>query len=161
MDEQVITKEGFSEICTIRDVIVFLDADLAKLYNVNIKVLHQEVKRNIERFSEDFMFQLTKTEYEETISKNVINNKGGRRNLPFAFTRQGVVLLSSILGIAKTAKIHIELMKAFAEMRELIDENIKLKKQYEILKSIIDKDVLLGYEALWSVLERNTDTGKL
>ena len=83
-----------TKIYTIRGVQVMLDSDLAKLYGVEVRVLNQAVKRNQERFPEDFMFQLTKEEYENLRSQIVTSSWGGRRYLPYAFTEQGVAMLS-------------------------------------------------------------------
>ena len=94
MNKLVKTENIKNKIFTLRDQQVMLDSDLAELYQVETRVLNQAVKRNIERFPEEFMFQLTKYEYENLISQSVTSKKhGGRRKLPFAFTEQGVAML--------------------------------------------------------------------
>ena len=100
MDDKAIIsqKEIENKIFYIRGVQVMLDNDLAEIYRVETRVLNQAVKRNIERFPEDFMFQLTETEWENLKSQNVMSSEhGGRRTLPFAFTEQGVAMLSAVL----------------------------------------------------------------
>ncbi len=99
-----------------------LDADLAKLYGVASKVLIQAVKRNKARFPSDFMFQLTYQEDRNLRSQIVTSNKrrGGRRYLPYAFTEQGVAMLSSVLNSDRAVQVNIEIMRAFVRLRELI-----------------------------------------
>ena len=91
-DEVVINK-----IYMIRNEKVMLDRDLAALYGVETKRLNEQVKRNIERFPEDFMFRLTETEFDNLKSQNATSSWGGRRNLPYVFTEHGVLMLSSVL----------------------------------------------------------------
>ncbi len=103
-----------------------LDRDLAELYDVETRVLNQAVKRNIERFPEDFMFQLTEKELENWKSQIVISNKEikGLRKLPYAFTEQGVATLSGILKSKTAIRINILIMRAFVQMRKLISSNL-------------------------------------
>ncbi len=109
-------------IFLIRGQKVMLDADLAKLYGVASKVLIQAVKRNKARFPSDFMFQLTYQEDRNLRSQIVTSNKrrGGRRYLPYAFTEQGVAMLSSVLNSDRAVQVNIEIMRAFVRLRELI-----------------------------------------
>ncbi|PKP53457.1 MAG: DNA-binding protein [Bacteroidetes bacterium HGW-Bacteroidetes-1] len=110
-----------------------IDADLANLYDVPTKALKQQVKRNIERFPEDFMFELTKNEKDELVTNcdRLAILKHSSVN-PMTFTEQGVSMLSSVLRSEKAIKINIEIMRAFARYRALLRENEELKK--EILK---------------------------
>ena len=112
---------------------VMIDADLAILYGVSTKGLKQQVKRNIERFPEDFMFELTKNEKDELVTNcdRLALLKHSSVN-PLAFTEQGVSMLSSVLRSEKAIQINIEIMRAFARYRALLRENAELKK--EILK---------------------------
>lgn len=112
---------------------VMIDTDLAILYGVSTKALKQQVKRNIERFPEDFMFELTKDEKDELVTNcdRLAALKHSSTN-PMAFTEQGVSMLSSVLRSEKAIKINIEIMRAFARYRALLRENEELKK--EILK---------------------------
>ncbi|PKP57456.1 MAG: DNA-binding protein, partial [Candidatus Altiarchaeales archaeon HGW-Altiarchaeales-1] len=101
-----------SRIWTIRDMQVMPDIDLAELYKVETRILNQAVKRNIERFPPDFMFQLTKDEFENLISQFVISSSqwGGRRKLPYAFTEQGVAMLSGVLKSETAVRVNIQIM---------------------------------------------------
>ncbi len=147
-----------SKIYTIRNAQVMLDSDLAGLYNVETKVLNQAVKRNSERFPENFMFQLTKDEYKNLMSQFVTSSSqwGGRRNLPYAFTEQGVAMLSGVLKSDTAVKVSIQIMNAFVAMRKFIASNAKIfqrldaverkqlehdKKFEEIFDAIQSKDI--------------------
>jgi hypothetical protein len=111
-------------IYTIRGQQVMLDSDLAMLYQVETKVFNQAVKRNIERFPENFRFQLTKEEYDSLRSQFVTSNgQGGRRYLPYVFTEQGIAMLSSVLRSNIAIQISIKIMNAFVEMRRFLANN--------------------------------------
>jgi len=139
------------KIYTIRKKQVILDSDIAKLYEVETKKLNQAVKRNIERFPEEFCFQLTEEEYESLRSQFVtlkIQGRGQHRKyLPYAFTEQGVAMLSTVLHSDKAIRVSINIMKAFTEMRNFILNNKMLfekisnieLKQIEYQKSTDDK----------------------
>ena len=116
-------------IYEIRGYQVMLDADLAKIYQVETKVLNQAVKRNIDRFPPEFMFQLKEEEYISLRSQFVTskNDWGGRRYLPFAFTEHGVIMLSSVINSKVAAHINIAVVKAFIEMRHYIAKPIREK----------------------------------
>ena len=111
-----------SRILLLREQRVMLDADLAELYGVQTKVLVQAVKRNRVRFPEDFMFQLSADEFAALRSQSVTSNtggRGGRRTAPYAFTEQGVAMLSSVLGSARAIAVNIEIMRTFVRVRAL------------------------------------------
>jgi phage regulator Rha-like protein len=140
-----------SMIYEFRGYQVMLDADLARIYHVETKVLNQAVKRNIDRFPPEFMFQLTKDEYENlrsqfVTSKNATsslrsqfatskNGKGGRRYLPFAFTEHGVIMLSSVLNSKIARQINIAVVKAFIDMRRYIAK--PLRKKLDDLEKVL------------------------
>ena len=114
-----------------------LDRDLAQLYEVETRALNQAVKRNIERFPENFMFQLTKEEFEELrpISQIVISPKGGgRQKLPFVFTEQGVAMLSSVLRSKKAIQTNIQIMNTFVKMRQWAIENKEMAQRLNELE---------------------------
>lgn len=118
-------KEIENRIFHLRGVQVMLDYDLADIYQVETRSLNQAVKRNIERFPNDFMFQLTSSEWENLKSHFVISSQhGGRRTLPYAFTEQGVSGLSGVLKSETAAKMHVAIMRAFAKLDRLSVENI-------------------------------------
>jgi hypothetical protein len=111
-----------SRILALREQRVMLDADLAQLYGVETRVLVQAVKRNLARFPEDFMFQLSAEEWAALRSQSVISNtegRGGRRTAPYAFTEQGVAMLSTVLGSPRAIAVNIEIMRTFVRVRAL------------------------------------------
>jgi DNA-binding PadR family transcriptional regulator len=115
---------------------VLLDADLATLYGVETRVLVQAVKRNLDRFPQDFMFQLSGEELEALRSQFVISNagRGGRRYKPYAFTEQGVAMLSSVLNSRQAIAVNVEIMRAFVQLREWLSSNKELAKKLEELE---------------------------
>ena len=127
-------------ILLIRDQKVLLDTDLAELYGVTTSSLVQAVKRNADRFPDDFMFQLDAVEWNSLRSQNVISNtgRGGRRYAPYAFTEQGVAMLSSVLGSAQAVAVNIEIVRAFVRLREVIVSNKELALRLDELESKAD-----------------------
>jgi hypothetical protein len=130
-------------ILSLRDQRVMLDAELAALYGVETKVLVQAIKRNIERFPADFMFQLSAEEFANLRSQFVTSSSGygGRRYAPYAFTEQGVAMLSSVLNSPRAIAINIEIMRAFVQVRALAATHQDLAKQ---LTELQDKTELLA-----------------
>ena len=134
-----------SKIYEIRGQGVMLDFDLAQMYGTETKVLKQAVKRNIKRFPTDFMFELNKEEFEFLRSQFVTSNqRGGTRYMPFAFTEQGVAMLSSILNSEVAIEINISIMRAFIAVRQLIanpppDKHSLLQKEVKELKQYIEE----------------------
>ena len=120
-------------ILALRDQRVMLDAELAALYGVETKVLVQAIKRNIERFPADFMFQLSAEEWQSLRSQFVTSNvgRGGRRYAPFAFTEQGVAMLSSVLNSPRAIAINIEIMRAFVQVRATLLKTTATRKQQQ------------------------------
>jgi hypothetical protein len=131
--ENLIKPEYETLIFQFRGFKVMIDSDLAMLYDVPTKRLKEQVKRNIERFPQDFMFELTKNQKDELVANcdRLATLKHSSIN-PLVFTEQGVAMLSSVLHSEKAIKINIEIMRAFARYRALLNENAELKK--EILK---------------------------
>jgi hypothetical protein len=129
-----------SMIFEIRGQQVMLDADLANIYQVETRVMNQAVKRNIDRFPPEFMFQLTKEEYDNLKSQIVTSSWGGRRKLPNAFTEHGVVMLSSVLNSKIATQINISVVRAFIEMRRYIAKPVreKLENLEKVLMLHID-----------------------
>ena len=131
MELQTIQKK----IYEIRGKQVMLDFDLAALYGVETKVLKQGVKRNIRRFPIDFMFELTQEEFNSLRSQIVTSNKrGGTRYMPFAFTEQGVAMLSSILNSETAIEVNISIIRAFVSIRQYLSVTNKPIKEIEDLK---------------------------
>lgn len=121
-----------SKIYEIRGQKVMLNRDLAELYNVTTSNLNKAVKRNIRRFPDDFMFQLTKAEFDELktnlIFQNGTSNWGGTRKLPYAFTEQGLAMISGLLNSDIAIKVNINIMRAFVAIRQMIADNSPLKR---------------------------------
>lgn len=116
---------------------VMLDSDLAALYGVETKVLIQAVKRNLKRFPIDFMFRLTTEEYAVLRSQSVTSNKskrGGRRYLPYAFTEQGVAMLSSVLNSERAINVNIEIIRAFVKLRKILSSTEELSQKLDALE---------------------------
>ncbi|WP_291118166.1 ORF6N domain-containing protein [Flavobacterium sp. UBA6135] len=139
------------QIIELRGQKVMLDFHLADLYEIETKVLKQAVKRNINRFPNDFMFELNKEEFESLRSQFVTSKRGGLRYMPFAFTEQGVAMLSSVLNSDKAIAINIAIMRTFVSLRqyamnykELSDKVTEIEKQfpdiYKILNFLMDKE---------------------
>jgi hypothetical protein len=115
-------------ILYIRGNKVMLDSDLAELYGVETKVLNQAVKRNLERFPADFMYQLTLQEVRNLKSQIVTSSYGGKRKRPFVFTEQGIAMLSSVLRSEQAIKVNIQIMRAFVKIRDFLATNKELAK---------------------------------
>jgi hypothetical protein len=128
------TAQIVQSIVYLRGHKVLLDADLATLYGVPTKVLVQAVKRNSKRFPDDFMFQLSADEFENLRSQFVTSSWGGRRYAPYAFTEQGVAMLSSVLNSPQAIAVNIEIMRAFVRLREMLTSNKELAKKLEELE---------------------------
>ena len=127
-----------SKIYFIRGHKVILDQDLADLYNVPTKRLNEQVKRNIDRFPIDFMFQLTEDEFESLRSQFATSNWGGRRVVPYAFTEHGVLMLSSVLKSEQAIKVNIQIMRIYTKMRELLMTNQEILLKLEQLERKVD-----------------------
>lgn len=125
-----------------------LDQDLAKLYGVETKVLNQVVKRNIERFPEDFMFQLTEEEFRNLRSQIVTSSWGGRRTPPYAFTEQGVAMLSSVLRSERAVQVNIAIMRVFVRLREVLASHAELRRKIEEMEQRYDLQFQRIFEAI-------------
>ena len=126
-----------SRILVLREQRVILDSDLAELYGVQTKVLVQAVKRNLARFPADFMFHLTASEFAHLKSQTVTSNtggRGGRRTAPYAFTEQGVAMLSSVLSSPRAIAVNIEIMRTFVQVRALATTHGDLAKRLDDLE---------------------------
>ncbi|OGI14609.1 MAG: DNA-binding protein [Candidatus Melainabacteria bacterium RIFCSPLOWO2_02_FULL_35_15] len=143
-----------TRIFLIRGKKVMLDKDLAELYKVKPIALRQQVKRNKERFPGDFMFQLTNKEVESMVSQNVIPSKqslGG--HFPYAFTEQGVAMLSSVLNSKRAIMVNIQIIRAFTKLREMIEGNRDLKKKIEEMERKYDTQFKAVFEAIKNLIE--------
>ncbi len=150
--KQIVAQDVIeNRIFVIRGQRVMLDSDLARLYGVKAKVLLQAVKRNIKRFPGDFMFQLDNAEHEILRSQIVTSSWGGRRYLPYAFTEQGVAMLSSVLNSERAVQVNIIIMRAFVKIREMLSTHKELAAKLHELEakaSKHDTDILMIFEAI-------------
>lgn len=130
-----------SKIYLVRDKKVMLDSDLAELYQVETKRLNEQVKRNLSRFPEDFMFQLTSDEWDNLKSQNATSSWGGRRTIPFVFTEHGVLMLSSVLNSERAIEVNIKIMRVYTEIKEmLLTHKDLLLKMEEMEKKVSGQD---------------------
>jgi hypothetical protein len=137
-------------ILLIRGHKVMLDADLARLYGVSTKVLIQAVKRNLDRFPSDFMFQLTADEFTRLRSQTVTSKpgRGGRRTAPYAFTEQGVAMLSSVLNSARAILVNIEIIRVFVKLRQMLESNADLARKLNTLERKYDAQFKVVFQAI-------------
>lgn len=146
-----------SKIYVIRDKKVILDQDLAVLYNVETRVLKQAVKRNIARFPDDFMFELSKKEFLILRSQSVTSSWGGLRYTPMAFTEQGVAMLSSVLRSDKAIMVNIQIMRVFTKVREMLIDNLSIRLEIEEIKKELsnhDKNIELVFSYLDELIDK-------
>ncbi|MHB8931168.1 MAG: ORF6N domain-containing protein [Melioribacteraceae bacterium] len=142
-----------SKILWVRGEKILLDRDLAQLYGVEVKVLNQSVRRNIDRFPSDFMFQLSKKEFLNLKSQFVTSSWGGVRKLPLAFTEQGVAMLSSILSSKRAVQVNIAIMRTFVELRRMIDANKELLARIEKLEENYNAKFQIVFEAIKQLMK--------
>lgn len=151
--DEIIT----SKIYFIREQKVMLDRDLAELYGVETKVLKQAVRRNLNRFPDDFMFELSKTEFENLRSQIVTSSWGGTRYAPMAFTEQGVAMLSSVLNSERAIAVNIKIIRIFTKMREILTDNLSLKLEIEAIKQKLtnhSKNIELVFNYLDELIDK-------
>ena len=132
----------------IRGEKVLLDADLADLYGVATKVLNQAVKRNLDRFPEDFMFQLTPEEWGDMRSQIVTSSRRKLSAVPYAFTEQGVAMLSSVLRSQRAVEVNIAIMRTFVQLRRLMDSNRDLRLRIEAMEIRYDEQFSQVFDAI-------------
>ena len=147
-------------ILSIRDHKVILDRDLATLYGVTTGNLNKAVIRNLDRFPEDFMFQLTKEEFDSLIFHFGRSSWGGTRKLPRAFTEQGVAMLSSVLRSTRAVQVNIEIMRAFVRIREMIAGRADLVRRLDALEQRYDKQFRAVFDAIRALIADDTQPRK-
>lgn len=137
-------------ILLLREQKVMLDRDLAELYGVPTRVLKQAVRRNMDRFPEDFMFELTKAEFDNWRSQFVTSaaDRKGLRHAPMAFTEQGVAMLSSVLNSEQAVEVDIAIMRAFVRLRELMASHADLARKLEELEERYDEQFRIVFDAI-------------
>ncbi|GGC39892.1 hypothetical protein GCM10011386_34960 [Parapedobacter defluvii] len=147
-DEVVINK-----IYLVRDQKVMLDSDLAELYGVETKRLNEQVRRNMARFPEDFMFTLTRDEFENLKSQIATSSWGGRRKLPNAFTEHGVLMLSSVLNSERAIQVNIQIMRIYTKIREMLlaHKDVFLREeQVELISFMKPKNITAAQKRLFA-----------
>jgi hypothetical protein len=148
-------------ILLIRGQKVMLDVALAQLYGVETRVLVQAVKRNLSRFPDDFMFQLTIAEFANLKSQGVMPSAwGGRRSRPYAFTEQGVAMLSSVLRSRRAVDVNVEVMRAFVRVREMIAGRADLVRRLDALEQRYDQQFRSVFDAMRALISEDTKPRK-
>ena len=154
MNELISYRDLITKIFYLRGKRVMLDFHLAALYEVETRALKQQVKRNIERFPDDFMFELTQSEWTELITNcDNLNSAKFSPSLPYAFTEQGVSMLSSVLRSKKAIEVNISIMRSFVKMREMIEENKELRKKLNTMEKKFDSQFKLVFDAIRQLVE--------
>jgi len=159
--DNLLLQDINSKIYTIRDVKVMLDSDIAKLYEVETKVLNQAVKRNLERFPSDLMFELSKEEFEILRSQNVTSSWGGRRYSPKVFTEQGVYMLATVLKSKVATQVTLTIMRTFTALRRYALSYDELAKKITQIESRVyhgektDKQII---EVLNQLMQQDSST---
>jgi hypothetical protein len=146
-----------NQIYHLRGLKVMLDIDLSKLYGVETRRLNEQVKRNKERFPEDFMFQLTQNEVEILMSQFATSSWGGIRKFPYAFTEHGVLMLSSVLNSPKAIQVNIQIMRIFTNFRKLLYDNTELRLEIETIKKTLknhNENIEVVFRYLDELLEK-------
>jgi hypothetical protein len=161
MTEELIIPEEIimNKIFFIRKQKVMIDRDLAVLYQVETRVLKQAVRRNINRFPQDFMFEMSKEEFANWRSQIVISNSDqiGLRYLPFCFTEQGVAMLSSVLNSERAINVNIQIIRIFTRIRQMFIDNADLRLEIETIKTKVDnqdKNMEVVFRYLDELIER-------
>lgn len=153
MTELVPVELIASKIYLIRGIKVMLDKDLAELYGVETKRLKEQVRRNIERFPQDFMFELTKDEYQALRSQIATLKRGQHsKYAPFAFTEHGVLMLSSVLNSERAIQVNIQIMRTFTKLREMLSTHKDLKRKIEFIEKKYDEQFQIVFEAIKQLL---------
>ena len=150
-----------NKIYLIRNKKVMIDSDLAELYEVSTGNLNKAVKRNIKRFPDDFMFQISENEFENLKFQFGISRWGGRRTLPYAFTEQGVAMLSGVLNSDRAINVNIQIMRIFTKIREMLTDNLSIKLEIEEIKKKLqnqDKNIELVFNYLDELIDKQENS---
>jgi hypothetical protein len=157
MAEIISSELILPRILILRGKRVMLDRDLAGLYEVPTKVLNQAVRRNIKRFPIDFIFQLTKSELQEVVTNcDHLAVLKFSYQLPYAFTEQGVAMLSSVLNSERAIRVNIAIMRAFVQLRRILLTNADLRRKIEQMEKKYDRQFVIVFEAIKQLLEPAT-----
>ena len=160
MNQVIDLKDIKQRIHTIRGVKVMVDMDLAELYEVENKVLKRNVRRHIDRFPEDFMFELTADEFRNLRSQFGTSSWGGTRYMPMAFTEQGVAMLSGIINSQKAVNVNIQIMRAFVNLRHLVIDHAELKRELDELRSQTEERLQVVFTVLDNLVSDDQSSNK-
>ena len=149
-----------SKIILVREKKVMLDSDLAELYGVDTKQLKRAVNRNIDRFPVDFMFELTKDEYQNLRCQFGTSSWGGKRYMPYVFTEHGVLMLSSVLNSQRAIQVNIQIMRVFTKLRELLMTYKDLKDKIETMERNYNHQFKSVFDAIKLLLENDVQLNK-
>ena len=150
--QSIVASKISQKIYFLRGHRVMLSTDLARLYGVEVRALIQAVQRNIERFPADFLFQLTADEHKNLKSQFVISSWGGARTAPYAFTEQGVAMLSSVLKSGRAVEVNIAIMRTFVQLRRMLLSNEELNRKISALEQKYDENFRVVFAALRKLL---------
>ena len=142
-----------AKILLIRGKRVMFDRDLAKLYEVDTRQLTRQVRRNMDRFPEDFMFQLTKGELQNLMCQIGTSSWGGTRKLPYVFTEQGVAMLSGVLHSKRAVQVNIQIMRAFIQLKRMLLTNVGLRRKIEEMEKKYDKQFAIVFQVIKQLLD--------
>ena len=163
MSNEIIIPDDIisSKIYLIRNQKVMLDKDLSELYVVETKQLKRQVRRNLERFPEDFMFELSQQEFDNLRSQFGTSSWGGSRYMPMAFTEQGVAMLSSVLNSPTAIKVNIQIIRVFTKIREMLTDTLSLKLEIEEIKKKLSnhtQNIELVFNYLDELIDKKENT---
>lgn len=159
--KQLIPAEIIEQkIFRFRSYNVVLDSDLARLYGVTVKRLNEQVKRNREKFPEDFMFQLTKEEFKNLKSQIATSSWGGRRYLPFVFTEHGAIMAANVLNSERAVEMSIRVVRTFIKLREVLATHKDLKRKVEEMEKKYDYQFQAVFDVIKKLLESPLESPK-
>lgn len=163
MNKEILIPDDIisSKIYLIRNQKVMLDKDLSELYAVETKQLKRQVRRNLERFPEDFMFELSQQEFDNLRSQFGTSSWGGSRYMPMAFTEQGVAMLSSVLNSTTAIKVNIQIIRVFTKIREILTDTLSMKLEIEEIKKKLSnhtKNIELVFSYLDELIDKKEDS---
>jgi predicted DNA binding protein len=150
---QPVESDILSRILILRGQRVMIDSDVAAVFGVETRVLNQTVKRNLGRFAQDFLFQLTTKELADLKSQNVISSRAGRRMLPYAFTEHGTVMVASLLNSERAIAASMYVVRAFVRLRSIIAINDELRERIEQLELSTDTRFSEVFQLLHEMME--------
>ena len=163
MNKEILIPDDIisSKIYLIRNQKVMLDKDLSELYSVETKQLKRQVRRNLERFPEDFMFELSQQEFDNLRSQFGTSSWGGSRYVPMAFTEQGVAMLSSVLNSPTAIKVNIQIIRVFTKIREMLTDTLSMKLEIEEIKKKLSnhtKNIELVFNYLDELIDKKENS---